>query len=58
VPGVPRGGEEGTIISFKVVGREKRGVSDFVEERRSFSSKLYCVVVREIDVPWDPKKGA
>jgi len=59
VPGVvPRGGDEGTMISFKVIGRGKRGVSDFGEEQRLFSSKVHCVMVREIDVPWDPEKGA
>jgi len=46
------------MISFKVVGRGKRGVSDFGKEQRLFSSKVYCVVVRGIDVPWDPEKGA
>ena len=59
VPGVvPWGGDEGTIISFKVIGRGKRWVSDFREEQRLFSSKVYYVVVREIDVPWDPEKDA
>jgi len=46
------------MISFKVVSRKKGGVSDFGEEQRLFSSKVYRVVVREIDVPWDPEKGA
>ena len=34
------------MISFKVVGRGKGGVSDFNEKQRLFSSKVYCVVVR------------
>jgi len=46
------------ITSFKVVGRGKREVSDFGEEQKLFSSKVYCVVVRETDVSWDPDKGA
>jgi len=46
------------IISFTVIGRGKRGVSDFGEEQRLFSSKVHCVMVREIDVHWDPEKGA
>jgi len=54
---VPSGGDERTI-RFKVVGRGKRGVSDFGEEQRLFSSKVYCVVVKETDVPCDPEKGA
>jgi len=42
VPGVvPWGGDEATIISSKVVGRGKGGVSDFGEEQRLFSSKVY-----------------
>jgi len=40
-------------MSFKVVGRGKGGFSDFSEEQRLFSSKVYFMV-REIDVPWDP----
>jgi len=40
---------------LKVIGRGKREVSDFGQ--RLFSSKVYCVVVREIDVRWDPEKG-
>ena len=35
-----------------VVSRRKRGSVILVR------SKFYCVVVREIDVPWDPEKGA
>ena len=59
MPGVvPCGGDEGTIISFKVVGRGEEGVSDFGEEQRLFRSKVYCLVVSEIDVPWDPEKRA
>jgi len=59
VPGVVQwGSDEGTIIILKVVGRGKAWVSDFGEEQRLFSSKVYYVVVREIDVPWDPEKGA
>jgi len=38
-------------MSFKVVGRGKGGVSDFGEEQRLFSGKVYCVMVREVDVP-------
>jgi len=40
-------------------GKERgQGVSDFDEEQSLFSRKVYCVVVREIDVPWDPETGA
>jgi len=45
-------------MSFQVVGRAKGGVSDFSEEQRLLSSKAYCPMVRAIDVPWDPEKGA
>ena len=45
-------------MSFKVVGGGKGGVSDLGEELRLFSSKVYCVMVRDIDVSWDPEKGA
>jgi len=45
-------------MSFKVVGREKGEISDFGEQQRLFSHKAYCVMVREIDVSWDPEKGA
>jgi len=59
VPGVVScGGDEGTIISFKIVGKRKGEFSDFSEEQRLFGSKDYCVVVREIDVPWNPEKSA
>ena len=59
MPGVmPGGGDEGTIMSFKVVGRGKGEVSDFDEEQRLFSSKVYCDMVWEVDVPWDPEKIA
>jgi len=46
------------VLCHEVVGRGKGGVSDFGEKQRLFSSKVYCVMVREIDVPWDPEKGA
>ena len=40
MPGVvSRGRNEGTIISLKVVGKGKGG------------DKVYCVMIREIDVP-------
>ena len=51
VPGVvPSGGDEGTIISFEVVGRGKGGVSDLVKNRdclaakstASWSGRLMC----------------
>jgi len=45
-------------MSFKVVGRGKRRASDFGEGQRFFSSNVYCVMVSEIDVSWDPEKGA
>ena len=45
-------------MSFKVAGEGKGRVSDFGEEQRLLSSKVYCVMFGEIDVPWDSEKGA
>ena len=59
MPGVVScGGDEGTIISFKIVGKRKGEFSDFSEEQRLFGSKVYCVMIKEVDVLWDLEKGA
>ena len=43
-------------IKFKIIGRGKEGVSYRSEEKRLFCSKVNCVMLREINVPWDPEE--